>query len=279
MTPAGETRRLTPPSLNAVHPAWTSDGDDILFSAEGRLWRKSIRDDAGPIRLPYAGEDGQWPVVSRFQPGRPSRLVYARSFADRNIWRIDTSAPGIASPVGPDVTIASTRADLYAELSPTDPRVAFLSDRTGNMEIWLGDLDGANSVQLTSFAAAGTATPRWSADGQTIVFNSNPEGQQEIYTVPAAGGRPRRLTSHPANDTIPSFSRDGQWIYFTSTRTGENRIWKVPAAGGDAVQVTQNLGFVALESSEGGSIFYTQTSGPEPSALLQMSTTGGRQSK
>ena len=144
------------------------------------------------------------------------------------------------------------------------------------MEIWLGDLDGANSVQLTSFAAAGTATPRWSADGQTIVFNSNPEGQQEIYTVPAAGGRPRRLTSHPANDTIPSFSRDGQWIYFTSTRTGENRIWKVPAAGGDAVQVTQNLGFVALESSEGGSIFYTQTSGPEPSALLQMSTTGGQ---
>jgi serine/threonine protein kinase/WD40 repeat protein len=276
MQPFGDTRQLTPPSLNAIHPAWTSNGDDILFSAEGRLWRKSVRLDNPPTRLPLAGEDGQWPVVSRFQPGRPSRLVYTRSFADRNIWRIDTSTPGATSSAAAVASIASTRGDLYAELSPTAPRVAFVSDRTGTMEIWLADLDGSNPVQLTSLAAAGTGTVRWSPDGETIVFNSNPEGQQEIYTVPASGGRPRRLTSHPANDTIPSFSRDGRWIYFTSTRSGENRIWKIPATGGDAVQITQNVGFVALESSDGDSIFYTQTSGPEPSSLLRLSTTGGQ---
>jgi Tol biopolymer transport system component len=282
MMPSGETRRLTSPSLNGIHPTWTSDGYDILFSSEGRLWRKSTRDDGAPTRLPYAGEDGQWPVVSRFQPGRPSRLVYARSFADRNIWRIDTSAPGARSSAGAVVSIASTRGDLSAELSPTAqrsptaPRVALVSDRTGSMEIWLTDLDGSNPVQLTSLASAGTATPRWSPDGQTIAFNSNPEGQQEIYTVPAAGGRPRRLTSHPANDTIPSFSGDGRWIYFTSTRGGENRIWRIPATGGDAIQITGNVGFVALESSDGSSLFYTQTSGPEPSPLLRLSTTGGQ---
>jgi Tol biopolymer transport system component len=275
MMPAGETRRLTTATFNAIHPTWLPDGNEILFSAEGRLWRKSIRRDDPPTRLAYAGEDGQWPVVSRFQPDGSSRLVYARSFADRNVWRIDTSAPGVPSSAAAVVTIASTRADTNAELSPTGPRVAFVSDRTGNMEIWLADLDGSNPVQLTSLAASGTATPRWSPDGQTIVFNSNPEGQQEVYTVPAAGGRPRRLTSHPANDTLPSFSHDGRWIYFTSTRGGENRIWRMPAMGGDEIQITQNLGFVALESSDGHSIFYTQTTGPEPSALLRLSTKGG----
>jgi Tol biopolymer transport system component len=275
MMPVGETRRLTPPSLNAIHPVWMPEGDDILFSAEGRLWRQSTRDDGQATRLPYAGEDGLWPVVSRLQPGRAPRLVYARSFADRNIWRIETSTAGASSSAAA-VSIASTRTDSYAELSPNARQVAFVSDRTGDFEIWIADLDGSNPVQLTSLAVAGTATPRWSPDGQTIVFNSTPEGQQEIYTVPAAGGRPRRLTSHPANDTIPSFSRDGRWIYFTSTRGGGNRIWRIPATGGDAVQITQDIGVVALEAPDGQSIFYTQTSGPEPSVLWRQSTTGGQ---
>jgi Tol biopolymer transport system component len=275
MMPEGETRRLTSVTLNATHPAWTPDGDDILFSAEGRLWRQSTRSDGPPTRLPFVGEDGLWPVVSRLQPGRAPRLVYTRSFADLNIWRIDTSAPGLPSSAPAAVSIASTRTDSYAELSPSARQVAFVSDRTGNMEVWLADLDGSNPVQLTSLAAAGTATPRWSPDGQTIVFNSNPEGQQEIYTVPAAGGRPRRLTSHPANDIVPSFSRDGRWIYFMSFRGGQTRIWRIPAAGGDAIQITQDIGTVALESPDGQSIFYTQTSGPAPSPLWRLSTTGG----
>jgi hypothetical protein len=36
------------------------------------------------------------------------------------------------------------------------------------------------------------------------------------------------------------------------------------------------VGFVDLESSDGSSLFYTQTSGPEPSPLLRLSTTGGQ---
>ena len=62
--------------------------------------------------------------------------------------------------------------------------------------------------------------PHWSPDGEQIVFHSNPEGQGEVYVIPAAGGKPRNLTSHPAADAFPSFSRDGQWIYFNSNRTG-----------------------------------------------------------
>jgi Tol biopolymer transport system component len=96
------------------------------------------------------------------------------------------------------------------------------------MEIWLADADGANAVQLTSMAASNSGTPRWSPDGRMIVFDSNLEGQYEIYVVPATGGQPRRLTSHPANDQVPSFSRNGQWIYFNSNGTGERQIWKIP---------------------------------------------------
>ena len=85
--------------------------------------------------------------------------------------------------------------------------------------------------------------PRWSPDGKLIAFHSNPEGQAEAYLIPAAGGKPRNLTSHPGTDAFPSFSRDGKWIYFSSNRTGGDRgIWKLPASGGEAVRVTNSIG-------------------------------------
>ena len=51
------------------------------------------------------------------------------------------------------------------------------------------------------------------------MFHSNVEGQWEVFSIPASGGKPRNLTSNPARDDFPSFSRDGRWIYFNSTRT------------------------------------------------------------
>ena len=92
--------------------------------------------------------------------------------------------------------------------------------------------------------------------------------------IPASGGKPRRLTSHPANDNIPSFSRDGRWIYFSSNRTGDYQIWKIPPAGGEAVQVTNNGGYAAFESPDGISVYYTQAR--LATALWRLPSSGGQ---
>jgi Tol biopolymer transport system component len=115
--------------------------------------------------------------------------------------------------------------------------------------------------------------PRWSPDGQLVAFSSTWKGEFDVYTVPAAGGQPRRLTSDPAIDLCPTFSRDGKWIYFSSMRSGDYRIWKMPAAGGDAVQVTPNQGGTALESPDGSSIYYHQVS--VVSSLWRLPVSGG----
>ena len=128
-------------------------------------------------------------------------------------------------------------------------------------EIWLADPDGSNAVQLTVDGRSTIGAPCWSPDGERIVFHSNPEGQWDVYVIPAAGGKPRNLTSHPASDAFPSFSRDRQWIYFNSNRTGELRIWKIPASGGDAVQVTNSVGFAPFESPDGACLYYMRDPG------------------
>ncbi len=275
LTTGGEPRRLTLATLNAEHPAWMPDGKEILFSARGGLWRLAVPSQNTPARLPFVGEDGLMPVVSRPQPGRPPRLVYVRSFEDRNIWRVETSAPGAPSSSPPVLSISSTRVDANPQFSPDGRRVAFQSTRSGDWEIWLADPDGANAVQLTSMGAPLTGTPRWSPNAQMIAFHSNPEGPLDIYVIPAAGGKPRRLTSHLATDQVPSFARDGHWIYFSSNRTGEYQIWKIPASGGDAVQVTQNVGYVAFESPDGAYVYYTQTANP-PSDVWRLPASGGQ---
>ena len=81
----------------------------------------------------------------------------------------------------------------------------------------------------------------------------------DIYVVRASGGKPVRLTTDPAEDNIPSWSRDGNWVYFTSLRSGRREVWKAPAGGGEAVQVTKNGGFAAMESADGRSVFYTNS--------------------
>jgi Tol biopolymer transport system component len=152
--------------------------------------------------------------------------------------------------------------------------VAFSSDRSGESGIWLADPDGSNAVLLASMGDSATGAPRWSPDGKQIVFHSSRVGQPEAYIVPAAGGKPRNLTSHPALDAFPSFSRDGRWVYFNSNRSGDNRIWKMPASGGNAVQV-MDTGSVPMESPDGSYLYYVETL-DQPGPLWRVPVSGGK---
>ena len=159
------------------------------------------------------------------------------------------------------------------QLSPDGHRVAFTSTRSGDWEIWVADLDGSNAVKLTSMRARAAGFPHWSPDGERIVFHSTVDGQGEVYVIPAAGGKPRNLTAHPAADVFPTFSSDGQWIYFNSNRTKERQVWRIPASGGDAVQVPNIDGYAAAESPDGAYIYYVATLDQSP--LWRLPRSGG----
>jgi Tol biopolymer transport system component len=134
----------------------------------------------------------------------------------------------------------------------------FASERSGIPEIWVSDADGANQVQLTSFEAGGSGSPRWSPDSRQIAFDRFTESGFAIYVMGAEGGPPRRLTTEASNDSAPRWSSDGRWIYFASDRAGSFQVWKIPAGGGQAVQVTKQGGFAAIESRDGRFVYYAK---------------------
>jgi Tol biopolymer transport system component len=259
LKPAGDPGRLTTADMRADFPAWMPGGREVVYSSKFHLWRLDVAGGSAPERIPYVGEDGLMPAVSRPQVGGVARLAYVRSLDDWNFWRIETSAPGAPATSPPAPAISSTKAEYHPELSPDGRKLAFSSTRSGDAEIWVSDPDGSNAVQLTSLRAADTNCPRWSRDGRSIVFSSNAEGEFDVYVVPAAGGKPRRLTSHASIDIVAGYSQDGKSIYFNSMRSGDYRVWKMPADGGEAVQVTPNQGTQAIEAPD-GSLYYLTAS-------------------
>ena len=78
----------------------------------------------------------------------------------------------------------------------------------------------------------------WSPDGATLAYCAERNGEFDIYTIPAAGGEEKRLTTAKGLDDGPDYSPDGKFIYFNSDRTGMMHIWRMKADGSDQQQVT-----------------------------------------
>ncbi len=78
----------------------------------------------------------------------------------------------------------------------------------------------------------------WSPDGKTLAFTGQRNGDFDIYTIPAAGGDEKRLTTAKGLDDGPEYSPDGKYIYFNSERTGHMQIWRMLADGSGQEQVT-----------------------------------------
>jgi Tol biopolymer transport system component/imidazolonepropionase-like amidohydrolase len=75
-----------------------------------------------------------------------------------------------------------------------------------------------------------------SPDGRTIVFDL----VGDLYTVPAAGGEARRITSGPAYDWGPRYSPDGRFLSFASDRGGNQDLWIMGADGSDPRPLTSD---------------------------------------
>ena len=257
----GTPRELTFDRQPMYGEAWTADSKEIVFSSNrGRggesLWRIPVTGGV-PRRLSATLQGGFYPAISR----QGNRLLYTESFTDTNIYASDGAgflgrfAPGRFS--APRGLIQSSRRDDSPSISPTDGRIAFVSKRTGNEEIWVCDRDCERPMQLTSFEGPATGTPRWSPDGRSIVFDSMAEGNADIYVINADGYNPQRLTRGPFGNFMPSWSADGKRIYFASDRTG-SQIWWIPADGGPATQLTHSGAGEALPSPDGKLVYFTK---------------------
>ena len=97
----------------------------------------------------------------------------------------------------------------------------------------------APATRLTDNGAA-DELPAWSPDGRRIAFDSNRDGNREVYVMNADGSGVTRLTDNGAADEFPAWSPDGRRIAFESNRDGNPEVYVMNADGSGVTRLTDN---------------------------------------
>jgi len=278
---AGEPRELTHESCCVANPMWTGNGREILYVNREtditRLHRIAAQPGAQPQLVRTIGALGTHLSVSP----RGDKLLYVSGSVDSDLWRIDLPSrqkhQGKRAELGIGAlrVLSSSRLDAMPDFSPDGRRVAFCTNRSGTMEVWVAEADGSRSRQLTFLGGPQALLPRWSPDGREIAFHANTARNRDVYVISAEGGKPRAVTNGPGNNFVASWSRDGKWIYYASDRGGAFECWKAPSAGGDAVQVTKQGSYGGIESVDGRYLYYAKTLAS--GAIWRVPVTGGEE--
>ncbi|HJZ76871.1 MAG TPA: amidohydrolase family protein, partial [Vicinamibacterales bacterium] len=223
-------------------PQWLPDGD-VLYTADGKIKRRAA--SGGPARIieftasvsftrpaftPKRHRfdvSGPQPVRGVMHPALSpdgSRVAFA---ALGDLWLM---------PIGgtPSRLTSDPALDAAPAWSPDGASLAYSSDRSGSMNIWIHDVRSNTDRQLTRLEAAATL-PAWSPDASRIAF-VDAEGQIQIVDVKS--GAIRRIHDRLNAPGRPSWSPDGTAVvvsalkvYSTRFREGTNQVLRVPVDG------------------------------------------------
>ncbi len=119
-------------------------------------------------------------------------------------------------------------------------RIFFVSDRTGNKEIWSMDYDGSNQAQVTRYGSISTF-PVVSHDGSKVAFTSYAQGAPKIYVHSTETNRKLVFYNQSSASSAPGdFTPDGKQLLFYSNSGGLRyfQIFSASAEGGNLRRIS-----------------------------------------
>lgn len=173
---------------------WEGIGAAVLFLGK-------ITDRRGKLRFEgklYDVRSGQF-IFGKIYTGKPQ---YSRLMAHK---------------------MADELLKVFGQTPIFTSKIAFISDRDGNRELYIMDYDGANQIRLT-YTKGMEMLPAWSPDGEKIAYVSYRRGFPEIYIRYIYEGRDELVASGGTNMT-PSFSPDGRFLAYSSSLPGNPEIF------------------------------------------------------
>lgn len=134
-----------------------------------------------------------------------------------------------------------TEPHFDGAFSPDGKRIIYVYDQLqgtdGKLRINTCLSDGSDDQTLIPHKAF-EESPRFSPDGQLVLWVSTRGKNPDLYTVTADGKNEKRLTSDPAYDLHPAWRPDGKQIAFASGRSGRQKIHLVNADGEKTIRLT-----------------------------------------
>lgn len=192
----------------------TADGTTILATRHEdstNIWLASLRDGtARPLTTGNTNRHGAGGLA-----WRRDEVIFTTTGQDR---------PGLAS-VTRDGKVSAMNDEMVhwqPNVSSDGRRMVFASDKSGSIEVWSADADGANAMKVT---AGGRATmPQLFPDGRSLLFLWSSRGQT-LWRTSLDGKELEQVTFMPT--AAPALSRDGKWIVCRlRSKDGESPLWR-----------------------------------------------------
>lgn len=229
---------------------WTTDSKSLLFSAKrdglDRVWSVSAV-DAGAAWQPVTR-----PVKHsvQFSVARTTgQMAIARADPDQNIWRAQLDSPD-GDGLHWDRLVASPGNDYGPVFSADGRRVAFLSDRGGEPQLWLRGEDGRETA-LTSGGLVPNY-PSWGNEDRQLYFSSYT--QRKLYRVSAAGGTPEPIdVAGPVGGHI-AITPDSQSVLLVQ----RFNVFQAPLRGGPQTLISDQGGFPLRQGPGGNRLYFVR---------------------
>ena len=133
-------------------------------------------------------------------------------------------------------------------------------------DIWTAPFEGGTALRLTLHESY-EYNPRFSKDGQHIVFTGNRHGNNDLFRVPLDGSRIERLTWHSASNINPGMQADGT-IFFNTRRAyatveREPEVYKIEPGQSTPYRAIDALGFNPTPTDDGRLIALEKGTAPQ----------------
>ncbi|MSQ03202.1 MAG: tolB protein precursor protein [Myxococcales bacterium] len=230
-------RALAPAAEFIRNPAWSSDGQSVVFESSALSFRDLFvvpRDGGEAVRLTDAPGGSFDPIPSpdgttiTYASSRDGDLEIYAQVLDLGPTRRLTSVPG---------------EDRRPAFRPDGGRIGWLATRDGRARVWTMAADGSDALPLLADTRPVEHLDfAWSPDGIRVVLveQASPTAL-DVVIVDAVRRRELARLTGGINEQ-PAWSPDGAWLVFSSTRSGDRDLWLVRPDGTDLRQLTTREG-------------------------------------
>jgi Tol biopolymer transport system component len=241
-TPDGKEQRRVTYSTDAtdIDPMWSPTGRYVAYES---------------------ARDGNWEIyMVDMTTGAETRLTDNPAYDVNPFWSPDGTQIAFQSDRDGQwqiyvLDVATRQATRVSDLQGNDydpqfsfdgKMIAFHSIRGSNPNnvVYIMNADGSN-VQPISDPAGDADNQVWSPDNKLIAYQSNLNGDNDIYVYELATGNTRLVTNNTIEDYAPTWFCNSPILIFTSDITGDANLFSTPALPMDASAIQ-----VAKEASQ-----------------------------
>ena len=228
----GQARLLAKFGAGIRGHAWTPDGGGVIASSDHSGQQALYRVDvASGAIVPLGIEDANFPNVARRAGYVAYHLEYELS--QMVVYDLRDGVPSEGRLVAP-----ASRPDFVPVLSPSGRRLAFISERSGEPQVWVHDFDTGQASALSAEDHSMPEMPQWAPDESAVLYVSRSQATSRLVHVDLATRRRSWLTPEDERVRFGSFSHDGQWLLYSSDRSGNWQAWRMRNDGTGAEQLS-----------------------------------------